>query len=291
MSAKIYFNQGKSQRLQRLLLATASSIHRAIAPDHALRTARRLLLKPSRISARHQPPAGLVRTHIETRQGALACYQLGQGPRVLLVHGWSGAAHQYYPLMQALAEQGFTALAYDQPAHGDSPGSQTHLPAFEQAFDDIIASQSDVIAVVAHSMGAAGVLQSKHYGHRCPLVLIAPVLNYVENTYQTVARSGYSMALFEQVIRQIEHEYAAPMADIDPVSRLSDRPGETCIIHDPNDRLAKFAISQQVAKQSPRVSLHQAPNLGHGRIMASDLVRQLTLAQLTKTNDQQAVSS
>ena len=43
-----------------------------------------------------------------------------------------------------------------------------------------------------------------------PLLLISPVLDYVPQLYGMVARSGYSIRLFDAVVKEIEQEYQHP---------------------------------------------------------------------------------
>lgn len=267
MSAKIYFRTGPSQRLQRAIIALASSLHRKLAPKHALATAERILLTPTRLPAKNSKPDRMISASVNSAMGTLATYQLGSGPVWLLVHGWSGAAHQFFPLMQHIADRGYTALAFDLPAHGASDGQQAHLPAFIDAITTLCKGNS-IAGVVAHSMGGAAVLQANLPAlSKQPLLLIAPVLNYVENMYQTIHRSGYSMRLFEQVSQRISQQWQLALADIDPIARLHQRHGDCLIVHDPGDRLASFEVSQAACASLNNAHLIAADKQGHGRVM------------------------
>jgi len=135
------------------------------------------------------------------------------------MHGWSGSASQFYPLMSHIAAQGYTALAYDHPAHGRSEGNRGHLPRFVRAFDEILERVGPVQGVVTHSMGGAVTLSSRHPAmDALPLLLISPVLDYVPQLYGMVARSGYSIRLFDAVVKEIEHVAGSPGAAAPPSS-------------------------------------------------------------------------
>ncbi|MEZ4682380.1 MAG: alpha/beta fold hydrolase [Caldilineaceae bacterium] len=54
-------------------------------------------------------------------------YSWGSGPTVLLVHGWAGRGSQLAPLVAPLVNAGYRVVAFDAPAHGDSPGDRTNL--------------------------------------------------------------------------------------------------------------------------------------------------------------------
>ncbi|MBV7597580.1 alpha/beta hydrolase [Aeromonas sp. sia0103] len=268
MSSKIYFNTRRFSP-SKLLLGLSTRLHHVLAPAHARRTASKLLLTPQRPSSETDAPAGLVQQAVHTREGALMSYRLGQGPVWLLMHGWSGSASQFYPLMAHIAAQGFTALAYDHPAHGQSDGHTGHLPRFVRAFDELLERFGPIEGVITHSMGGAVTLASQHPAlDRLPLLLISPVLDYVPQLYGMVARSGYSIRLFDAVVKEIEQEYQHPLSTVDPLGRLASRAGHALIVHDEEDRFAPHKDSLRAA-QDGRTRLVSTRGLGHGRILAS----------------------
>ncbi|MFE8726861.1 alpha/beta hydrolase [Aeromonas hydrophila] len=272
MSSKIYFNTRRFSP-SKWLLGLGTRLHHTLAPAHAKRTASKLLLTPQRNQRDDTAPAGLVKQAVHTSEGPLMSYRLGQGPVWLLMHGWSGSAGQFYPLMSHIAAQGFTAIAYDHPAHGHSAGHTGHLPRFVRAFDELVekmtAEYGPLQGVIAHSMGGAVTLSSRRRElDALPLLLISPVLDYVPQLYGMVARSGYSIRLFDAVVKEIEQEYQHPLSMVDPLGRLAGRSGPAIIVHDEEDRFAPHGDSLR-ATQDGRTRLVSTRGLGHGRILAS----------------------
>lgn len=272
MSSKIYFNTRRFSP-SKWLLGLGTRLHHTLAPAHAKRTASKLLLTPQRNQRDDSAPAGLIKQAVHTSEGTLMSYRLGQGPVWLLMHGWSGSASQFYPLMSHIAAQGFTAIAYDHPAHGHSAGHTGHLPRFVRAFDELVekmaAECGPLQGVIAHSMGGAVTLSSRRRElDTLPLLLISPVLDYVPQLYGMVARSGYSIRLFDVVVKEIEQEYQHPLSTVDPLGRLAGRSGPAIIVHDEEDRFAPHGDSLR-ATQDGRTRLVSTRGLGHGRILAS----------------------
>ncbi|MBF8448710.1 alpha/beta hydrolase [Aeromonas dhakensis] len=272
MSSKIYFNTRRFSP-SKWLLGLGTRLHHTLAPAHAKRTASKLLLTPQRNQRDDSAPAGLIKQAVHTSEGTLMSYRLGQGPVWLLMHGWSGSASQFYPLMSHIAAQGFTAIAYDHPAHGHSAGHTGHLPRFVRAFDELVekmtAECGPLQGVIAHSMGGAVTLSSRRRElDALPLLLISPVLDYVPQLYGMVARSGYSIRLFDAVVKEIEQEYQHPLSTVDPLGRLAGRSGAAIIVHDEEDRFAPHGDSLR-ATQDGRTRLVSTRGLGHGRILAS----------------------
>ncbi|QKF98735.1 alpha/beta fold hydrolase [Aeromonas hydrophila] len=272
MSSKIYFNTRRFSP-SKWLLGLGTRLHHTLAPAHAKRTASKLLLTPQRNQRDDSAPAGLVKQAVHTSEGTLMSYRLGRGPVWLLMHGWSGSASQFYPLMSHIAAQGFTAIAYDHPAHGHSAGHTGHLPRFVRAFDELVekmtAEYGPLQGVIAHSMGGAVTLSSRRRElDALQLLLISPVLDYVPQLYGMVARSGYSIRLFDAVVKEIEQEYQHPLSTVDPLGRLASRSGPAIIVHDEEDRFAPHGDSLR-ATQDGRTRLVSTRGLGHGRILAS----------------------
>jgi len=61
-------------------------------------------------------PLGLADERIDLGDGLIA-WRWGEGPAVLLVHGFEGNRAQFAAIIEALVERGFAAVALDVPAH------------------------------------------------------------------------------------------------------------------------------------------------------------------------------
>lgn len=268
MSDKIYFNTSNKFNLKKSLVNISTWLHHTLTPQHAEKRARKLLLTPARAMPKNAEPEGLIKGEVQSKEGVLKTYKLGSGPVWVLTHGWSGSASQFYPLMEHIASKGFTALAYDHPAHGQSEGVYGHIPAFVLGLEALLDSVDDVAGLVGHSMGTASAIECRHQklvGK--PMLLIAPVLDYIDNLFGSVARSGYSMRLFSAVVSKVEEQYHYPIQSIDPFNKLKLREGKTIIVHDQQDKFTPFSVSQKAAQEIENVSLVATEGQGHGRVM------------------------
>lgn len=273
MSEKIYFNTSTKFSFKRTLVNLSTRLHHRVAPRHAERTAHKLLLTPVRTKPKNQSPQGIVKGYVESKEGKLTTYSLGSGPVWVLTHGWSGSASQFFPLMEHIASRGYTALAYDHPAHGESEGAFGHIPAFVNGLDAILDSADDVAGLIGHSMGTASAIECRHAKLvDKPLLLIAPVLDYLDNLFGSVSRSGYSMRLFNAVVDKLQKGYNYPLHSIDPYNKLKLRQSATIIVHDEADKFTKFSVSQRAAQEMENVSLVATQGQGHGRVMKCDQV-------------------
>jgi len=80
--------------------------------------------------------------------------------RVLVIHGFAEHSGRYLELLDALADAGFDALAFDLRGHGRSQGRRAHVRRFEDYLEDTRAAFATLTAgtdgtalVFGHSMG------------------------------------------------------------------------------------------------------------------------------------------
>lgn len=118
MSSKIYFKKSRGFDVRRKLINLTTTLHHRLAPEHAKRVARKVLLTPVRSKKSVEEPSGLEKKPVQTSEGMMMTYSLGEGPTWVLGHGWSGSSRQFYSLMEHIAASGFKALAFDNPAMG-----------------------------------------------------------------------------------------------------------------------------------------------------------------------------
>ncbi|MEX2596673.1 MAG: alpha/beta hydrolase [Salibacteraceae bacterium] len=152
-----------------------------LAPGLAARLAVFLFLTPVRFGFTPAEKEVLK----EFRQGfksingkRIAFYEVGEGPTLLLLHGWSGRGMQFRVLAQSLAASGFHCVLIDAPGHGRSDGKQTNLFEFSEVFNVFIAEADNLKAVIGHSLGAASISYAIANGTQVPafITLGAPVI-------------------------------------------------------------------------------------------------------------------
>src|SRR5689334_15618341 len=105
----------------------------AVAPGLASRAAARLFLTPPRTPAparERDALAGADRFALRVGGAELRGFRRGDGPAVLLVHGWGGRGGQLAAFTQPLVAAGCAVIGFDAPAHGASGGRVATIPQF-----------------------------------------------------------------------------------------------------------------------------------------------------------------
>lgn len=212
--------------------------------------------------------------------GALAAWSWGPdgAPLVVLVHGWEGRGSQLGAFVPALVAAGFRVVAFDGPAHGDSPGEHCHLPLMAGIVASLPAQLGEVRAVVGHSFGAASAALAAAEGpapHGA--VFLAPPLWHRGRVELTAERmelpAAARAAFFEGIERRTGHP--VDWADMRNVARVAPCP--LLVFHDPADADTDYAGSVELVAQWRGARLVPCPGRGHLRILTTPAVVEQTV--------------
>ena len=204
----------------------------------------------------------------------VAAWRWGIGPTVLLVHGWEGRGSQLGAFVAPLVAAGLSVVAFDAPAHGDSPGSRLYLTDHADAVADVADAIGPLHAIVAHSFGAAAVLLAHaRHGVDAPRnVMLAPnvlIDDAVNKFARAVALDDHDRESFET------HLVAASGVALEAlaVERLAaTRESALLVLHDRGDREVSVRHGDRLAATWPQAQLVLTEELGHRRILRDDAV-------------------
>jgi pimeloyl-ACP methyl ester carboxylesterase len=266
-------------RMLRLGLAAANRV----APGVAEWQAARLFFTPRRRRPRDPVVPGVL---ADPRAFVAAGFPVvgwswGDGPTVLLVHGWNGRAADMAPIAEGLVRAGFRVVAVDLPAHGRSPGRRTSLADWMRVLPAIATQLGGVHAIVGHSLGGAAVALAVEAGLPTRgAVLLAPA----RGPMGFVTRMRRSLGLPDARAAGIERRLAAyvgrELAFFDAARAAAATPHAppALVLHDPADDEVPWAHGEAIAHAWPGSTLVPAIGDGHFRILGSPEVVARTVA-------------
>jgi len=209
----------------------------------------------------------------------------GDGPTILLAHGWSSRAGRLAAFVEPLRRAGFEVLAFDAPAHGDSSGAQSDMVAYVESLRAVIASAGGVHGIVAHSFGARAslLLAARKLADVRALVLMSmpPDVSHMLSQFKLV------LNLREDVQHLLDRALTAryggaidrhvPELDAYPV----DIP--VLLLHDSEDDVAPVGHANALARQLPRAQLSLTRGLNHCGLLTHGPSTEAAAAFLLKT--------
>ena len=194
----------------------------------------------------------------------------GEGPAVIMVHGWGGSGLQFSSFIEPLVDAGYSVVAYDNPAHGQSGGSTTNYFEFVQTIRKVYEQVGDVAGVVAHSMGSGAAMNLQHkVDKELRLVFVAPLYNLMDVLMEFVDRSGLYKVIFMTIIEKLEAQFNCRLSEMAPSSLAGLMRYETLIFHDENDRVTTMREAELFLQNWERARLIKTSKLGHSRILKS----------------------
>lgn len=211
---------------------------------------------------------------LDSEFGSLAVYSWGEGPVVLLVHGWSGRAVQLGAFAQPLANAGFKVVAFDAPAHGKNPGKQTNIFRIITAMNTVIADVGPVHGIICHSFGAMVTARALATGVMADkVVCISPPAHMdflIESVSQTLKIPVATKVAF---INRLEKKFGNDFRELISAefnARVLSIP--VLIIHDKNDKEVPWQQGERLASAWTNSRLELTEGLGHRRILRNQAV-------------------
>ena len=229
------------------------------------------------------------RQRIDTDYGPVAVLSWGQGPAVLLVHGWNGRGTQMGSFIGPLLRAGFRVVAVDAPGHGDSPGRQCSVLAAATALQTVGRELGPFTAAVTHSFGCACLLVAVSRGLQLQRAVCISPPNRLEWLAERFAEAlELPPTVRKAMLAQLEDRYGAGIWEqvaADTLAAELDFPG--LIIHDRQDRQVPWQLAAEIAEAWPDAELLLTDGLGHSRILYHrDTIRRVVGFVSAKAGDE-----
>jgi pimeloyl-ACP methyl ester carboxylesterase len=200
----------------------------------------------------------------------------GQGPAVLLAHGWSGYGAQLGSLVRPLVQAGYRVLLFDAPGHGGRPRTQFHLGQYAALIEAVVQHAGDVRAIVGHSIGATAAAIAIHrLGRPIDFVGIAASANLKTLLQNFQQRLGFSDANAARLRDVFEAFFGADVwSQYSLDFHLPRLGGRVLLVHDADDTEAALANSRHLQSLRDDAELVTTQSLGHNRLLHDAVVVQ-----------------
>jgi esterase/lipase len=203
------------------------------------------------------------------------CYAWGDGPVILLVHGWAGRAGQFRNFILPFVKAGYKVVTFDAPAHGLSKGSATSIIDFKDAILSIEKDAGLIEAVIGHSLGgAAGLFAISEGLNVRKMITIATPTVGDEIIQEFTSRLNGSQRAIDHLKKQIYHTFNRSFDEFMATHFIRLLPVEIdlLVLHDENDKEATLKNAAALLAAYPAAKFIKTMGLGHVRILRDDKV-------------------
>ncbi|MBW7470713.1 alpha/beta fold hydrolase [Marinobacter sp. F4218] len=247
-------------------------LHR-VAPRTAGNIVENLFFSPQRLPLpiRYEYLLDEASSYTQLQYGAhtIPVFSWGDGPVVMMVHGWSGGGIQFGAFVKPLVKAGFRVVVFDAPAHGRAQGSQTNLYEMADVVFKVAASVGPVEAIIAHSIGSLAAARAVVDGVRAKhLIMLAPPRDLASVVAGFGATLGLSEALVSEQRRRMEQRFGPDVwrqfSFDDLAPELAPR---GLVVIDRDDQSVPASHSDRVHLKWPGSEKLQTEGLGHYKLL------------------------
>lgn len=250
---------------------------RMLPEPAALLLTRRLLerIRPLSITPQQQQALRAAERLSYGAKKRQVAWRWGNGPCVILIHGWGGRAAQMAPLAQMMAGRGFCAIAPDITGHGDSPD---HFSSWAHFIGDPVSLAAQMpeplYACIGHSAGGLAMMAARNqHGLSANrfVCICAPSHPYPPITVVS-KRLKPPQPLLDRLRDHIAVPFGHSWTELEAAQAYAGAGRNSLLIYDINDRYLDGGDGQRIAAQSPDAQQITIDGNGHQKILTSPLL-------------------
>ena len=212
----------------------------------------------------------------------------GEGKVIWLVHGWESRGSTFYKLIPKLVANGYQAIAWDGPAHGDSSGKYSSVPENARALAEDV-NQGLIekpIAFIGHSFGGATMaVLAKLYPLPQKIVLAsAPtqIRNVFTNFAKLIKLSAKATNIF---IAHAENQTGYSLQEVSLTDNDLSQKSDVLIIHDKKDEVIPYADFEALKNAWQGGEFITTQNLGHRLTIKDDEILNKIVSFIVRQDD------
>ena len=200
-----------------------------------------------------------------------------QKNKVLLLHGFSSSAHNFYQYVQPLVEKNYEVLAFDAPAHGASEGKEVNAVVYAGMIKKVMELYGPINGFIAHSFGGIAIslaMETIQHDTNIKIALVAPATETttaVDNAFEMLGlKKGKVRKEFDKIV----FEKGGQQTEWFSVRRaLHNIKASILWVHDEDDDITPLKDALKVKSDNhPNIKFVITKGLGHRKIYRDQAV-------------------
>ena len=190
---------------------------------------------------------------------------IGNGPTVLLVHGWESNAWRWHKLIAKLQQADFNIIAFDAPAHGYSSGKVLNVPIYAKVLEHMTHHYRPQ-HLVGHSVGGMTAIfhEYHHPGSEIDkIVTIGSPSEFHEIMAQYQAILGLNGKVMRAIDTYLFSRFGFHIREVSSSCYVKTNTKKGLLFHDRSDKIAPYHASESVHAAWKGSRLVSTDGLGH----------------------------
>ena len=203
-------------------------------------------------------------------------YTYGNGPLILMLHGWCGNAARWRVYVNELVSSGYKVMVVDAPGHGTAPGRFLSIFLYAKGIKAILTSEKKWYGVITHSIAgltaitAIGNSEKKYH----PSKFI--MMNTFANATTVLERFSGCLGIPEKVIigtKELLSNYLDfPLKEYCICRQYNNINTKGLLIYDTNDRIVPQREAEYIIDTIKQLQTLKTEGLGH-TLRSNDVVK------------------
>lgn len=194
-----------------------------------------------------------------------------EGSKVLMIHGWSGRASQFFKIADFLHEKGYHVFCIEAPQHGELQGERAHMFDFVDAIEETHSRFGEIDLAIGHSLGGMALFNAlaRNLWFQ-KLVTIGSPANIRGVVADFCDKIEFDETIQKHILGYIEERYQLKVeeASSDYLCQLF-RP-EGLIIHDVYDQDVSVDFARLMHEKWRGSKYLETEGLGHRQVLRDE---------------------
>lgn len=197
-------------------------------------------------------------------------WSVGDGPLVILVHGYSGRGVQMAKLALEIAGKGFKCVFFDAGGHGDSRAEKIGFFTFMNDTRDVVRHfDTPVYALIGHSAGALGMMHARNlYGVSAQKygVICAPIYPYVP--LENMRLGGAPEQSITHIKAILSDQFQTSWSSmVSGISFQAEEGKPLLAVYDLDDQMVRHQDAEALGEIWPKTTIVKTEGYGHNKIL------------------------
>ena len=189
----------------------------------------------------------------------------GNGPTVLLLHGWESNTFRWRNLIKKLKEQDFNIIAFDAPGHGYSSGNRLYVPLYAIS-SRFMMEKHKPTHIVAHSVGGMTTLYDHYINPESTVEKIVTIgspcdFDQFMDHYQSLLK--FNNKVRQALNNRLKEWFNFYFHEFSSAIFVKENTKKGLLFHDKEDIQVPYEASVKVQKHWKGSTLITTQGLGH----------------------------